>query len=100
MTPPVGAESNVREGTTVTVNVCVPEVYPDLENVRVMSYVPAVVGVPMTFPSTTDSHDAPKTDIVAPDTERLGVYDHDDPDLILRSEGPPETVICSCDHTA
>ena len=73
MTPPVGAETNVRGGTTVTVNVCVPEVYPDLENVRIMSYVPADVGVPMTVPSMTESHDAPDTEIVAPETERLGV---------------------------
>ena len=87
-------------GTTVTENVCVPDVYPDLENVRVMSYVPAVVGVPMTIPSTTVSHDAPETEIVASETDRSGVYDHDDPDFVLRVVGLPETMICSCDQTA
>ena len=66
---------NSRDEMTVTVNVLVADVYPDLEKVRVMSKVPVWVGVPDTVVPVDDSQGAPLMDTEHPLTLTVGEKD-------------------------
>ena len=83
----------------MTWKVLTADVWPDFENVRVMSYVPGAVGVPATVVPFAVSQDAPEMVTEHPDGVTVGLKDHAEPTMPYWS-GVPDTDTADACQTA